>query len=65
MEYDMEIKRDFYLNKLIKHKKNGMVKVITGVRRSGKLKLMDAFAFMSRENGPDGTSFAFTAIPQS
>lgn len=32
--------------------------VITGVRCSGKLKLMDAFAFMSRENGPDGTSFA-------
>ena len=28
----MEIKRDFYLNKLILHKKNGMVKTITGVR---------------------------------
>ena len=32
----MEIKRDFYLNKLIQHKKNGMVKIITGVRRCGK-----------------------------
>lgn len=36
----MEIKRDFYLNKLIKHKKNGMVKVITGVRRCGKSYLL-------------------------
>lgn len=40
MEYDMEIKRNFYLNKLIKHKKNGMVKVITGVRRCGKSYLL-------------------------
>ena len=40
MGYDMEIKRDFYLNKLIKHKKNGMVKVITGVRRCGKSYLL-------------------------
>ena len=32
----MEIKRDFYLNKLIQHKKNGMAKIVTGVRRCGK-----------------------------
>ena len=36
----MEIKRDFYLNKLILHKKNGMVKIITGVRRCGKSYLL-------------------------
>ena len=36
----MEIKRDLYLNKLIQHKKNGMVKIITGVRRSGKSYLL-------------------------
>ncbi len=36
----MEIKRDHYLNKLIRHKKNGMVKIITGVRRSGKSYLL-------------------------
>ena len=36
----MEIKRDFYLNKLIQHKKNGMVKIITGVRRCGKSYLL-------------------------
>lgn len=36
----MEIKRDFYLNKLIRHKRNGMVKIITGVRRCGKSYLL-------------------------
>ena len=36
----MEIKREFYLNKLIQHKKNGMVKIITGVRRCGKSYLL-------------------------
>lgn len=36
----MEIKRDFYLNKLIKHQKNGMVKIVTGVRRCGKSYLL-------------------------
>ena len=32
----MRIKRDLYLNKLIKHKHNGFVKIISGIRRSGK-----------------------------
>ncbi len=36
----MNIKRDFYLNKLIQHKKNGMVKIITGIRRCGKSYLL-------------------------
>ena len=36
----MVIKRDFYLSKLIQHKKNGMVKIITGIRRSGKSYLL-------------------------
>ncbi len=36
----MEIKRDFYLNKLIQHKHNGMIKVITGIRRCGKSYLL-------------------------
>ena len=36
----MEIKRDVYLNKLIRHKGNGMVKIITGVRRCGKSYLL-------------------------
>ena len=32
----MEIKRDFYLNQLIERRDNGMIKVITGIRRCGK-----------------------------
>ena len=36
----MEIARDFYLQKLIDHKQNGLVKIITGVRRCGKSYLL-------------------------
>ncbi|MDD7441175.1 MAG: ATP-binding protein [Sutterellaceae bacterium] len=36
----MEIKRDLYLQKLINRMHNGMVKVITGIRRSGKSYLL-------------------------
>lgn len=36
----MEIKRDVYLKKLIQKKHNGMVKVITGIRRCGKSYLL-------------------------
>ena len=32
----MVIKRDGYLNKLVERQNNGMVKVITGIRRCGK-----------------------------
>ena len=32
----MEIKRDSYLTQLVERKNNGMVKVITGIRRCGK-----------------------------
>ena len=31
----MEIKRDLYLNRLIRREKNGLIKVVTGVRRCG------------------------------
>ncbi len=37
----MEIRRDYYLNKLIKRKHNGQVKVITGIRRCGKSYLLN------------------------
>ena len=36
----MEIKRELYLDKLIRHKHNGMIKVITGIRRCGKSYLL-------------------------
>lgn len=36
----MEIKRDIYLNKLIQKKHNGLIKVVTGIRRCGKSYLL-------------------------
>lgn len=36
----MEIKRDYYLNKLIAKQHNGLIKVITGMRRCGKSYLL-------------------------
>ncbi len=36
----MQIKRDFYLNKLISKKNNGLIKVVTGMRRCGKSYLL-------------------------
>ena len=36
----MEIKRDLYLNKLIRSMHNGMIKVVTGIRRCGKSYLL-------------------------
>lgn len=37
----MEIKRDTYLNKLIEKQDNGLIKIITGIRRCGKSYLLD------------------------
>ena len=37
----MEVKRDKYLNDLIIRKNNGLVKIITGIRRSGKSYLLN------------------------
>ncbi len=36
----MEIKRDVYLDRLIRREKNGLIKVVTGVRRCGKSYLL-------------------------
>lgn len=41
----MEIKRDFYLNKLISRKNNGLIKVITGIRRCGKSYLLNTIFY--------------------
>ena len=50
----MEIKRDFYLNKLIKRRHNGLVKVITGIRRCGKSYLLNTLFYQHLlENGID------------
>ena len=41
----MEIKRDYYLNKLISRKGNGLIKIITGVRRCGKSYLLNTIFY--------------------
>ena len=41
----MDIKRDFYLEKLINRKNNGLIKVITGIRRCGKSYLLNTIFY--------------------
>ncbi len=36
----MEIKRDIYLERLIRREKNGLIKIVTGIRRCGKSYLL-------------------------
>ena len=50
----MEIRRNFYLDKLIKRKNNGLIKVITGIRRCGKSYLLNnLFYHYLLESGVD------------
>jgi len=37
---EKEIKRDYYLDQLIKRKNNGLIKIVTGIRRCGKSYLL-------------------------
>ena len=37
---EIEIKRDYYLDQLIKRKGNGLIKIVTGIRRCGKSYLL-------------------------
>jgi len=59
----MIIKRDFYLNQLIDSMRNGMIKVVTGLRRAGKsFLLFNLFGDYLLSNGVDGAhiiKFAF------
>lgn len=59
----MEIKRDVYLNRLIVRKHNGFIKVITGIRRSGKSYLLNTLFYnhLIAENIPEDhiIKFAF------
>ena len=41
----MEIKRDYYLNKLIAFKNNGLIKTITGIKASGKSFLLNTIFY--------------------
>lgn len=50
----MVIKRDLYLNKLIRKKQNGLIKVVTGIRRCGKSYLLfNLFKDHLMEEGTD------------
>ena len=42
---NMQIKRDYYLNKLIDAKNDGLIKVITGIRRCGKSYLLNTLFY--------------------
>ena len=59
----MEIKRDYYLDKLIRKKDNGLIKIITGIRSSGKSYLLNNLFYNHLlENGVDNKhiiNFAF------
>ena len=41
----MEISRDIYLKRLVKRKNNGLIKVITGIRRCGKSYLLNTIFY--------------------
>ena len=51
----MRIKRDIYLNQLIERKNNGLIKIVTGIRRCGKSYLLnELFAEHLHDSGiPD------------
>ena len=50
----MEIRRDLYLDRLIRRKNNGLVKVVTGIRRCGKSYLLNNLFYRHLlENGVD------------
>ena len=50
----MEIKRDLYLNKLIMSMHNGMIKIVTGIRRCGKSYLLfNLFSDYLKSQGVD------------
>ncbi len=50
----MEIKRNYYLNKLISKRNNKLIKIVTGIRRSGKSYLLDPiFKNYLLDNGVD------------
>ena len=57
----MEIKRDVYLNRLIVRKHNGFIKVITGIRRSGKSYLLNTLFYnhLISENVPEDRIIKF------
>lgn len=59
----MEIKRDKYLNDLVIRQGNGMVKIVTGIRRCGKTYLLfELFVQHLREQGVDENHIVCLAL---
>ena len=46
----MQIQRDFYLHQLIDGKQNGLIKIITGIRRYGKSYLLFTLFYQYLKN---------------
>lgn len=56
----MEIRRDSYLEQLISYRFDGLVKVITGIRRCGKSYLLkNIYRDYLMQNNPDGKRITF------
>ena len=61
----MEIKRDKYLNDLINRMHNGMIKVVTGIKRSGKsFLLLHIFRNYLMEHGVDASHIITIELDQ-
>ena len=59
----MEIKRNYYLQKLIDRKNNGLIKIITGIRRCGKSYLLNhIFKNYLLDNGVDTKHIIMIAL---
>ena len=48
--FNMHIQRDFYLHQLIDGKQNGLIKIITGIRRCGKSYLLFTLFYQYLKN---------------
>jgi predicted AAA+ superfamily ATPase len=61
------IKRKEYLNKLLSYKDKDIIKVVTGLRRSGKSTLLELFRNLLLENGiiPEQTQFYNFELPEN
>jgi len=63
---NMEIKRDYYLNKLIDAKNDGLIKVVTGIRRCGKSYLLNTLFYnYLLENGIEENHIIKIALDDS